>query len=802
MLKRSTRSIHRTSKVALLGAITCTLLIPQGFVFADSVTSSKSSVSVSETSSTSDAVMTDRMRLAIAAGEMVISEAATPDLAKVKFSKEKAIAKVRELFPTLKNAESTNVTLGNNNTYPAPENQMVWDIQWNYQVGTSGYGFNSQVDAITGDLISTYISFPLESEEAYYPPKLSKEQALIEAKKFITKAAPSISVEDLQVNDVDYGYANQALFGPVQYSFYFTIKKNGIPSQADALNITINSNGHVVQFSKPSESMSYPSSVAKISEAEANKQFKDELEVGLYYIPIRKNNLKTDWILGYRPDPSSIYSMDASTGKRLSVEGTTVPSTPVMYSDIAQTKDKFIARSNKTQLSGEEAAQLVQKLVALPADYTLQHQSLVPYYYNPEQKTWNLSWTKKGVYLGNQTHYNAEVDADTGEIIGFRTSDFGETESKQNVTIPKGLTKLSNESAKQRSIDLINQLYANASLDLKIINHEDSWNFLAESNQYRYEFQRFYKGTPVGDSTVTIIFDIFGRLQSYSAYRNAGLEKVIDNPVIKVTKEGALESYRNLYTMKLQYTRFNAYNYNYSSANTKTELKLVYTPEPADPIRSYQVLDAVTGKWVTQYENIGKANGTITPTDLLGHEAEKALTTLVDYGILMPDQDGKIKPDEVITIGDWLSMIVKSITPYYESYNYSAEQKPVAGVDPDHSIYGIVKYAVERQWIKNDSTLQPDTELTKEQLAVLLTSIVNYKKLALHLQNDTSVSQFSDANVITNKGAVAVAIKLGLLQGENGKFNPQQTVTRAQAAIVIMKLVEIQGKTDQTIGQR
>lgn len=48
---------------------------------------------------------------------------------------------------------------------------------------------------------------------------------------------------------------------------------------------------------------------------------------------------------------------------------------------------------------------------------------------------------------------------------------------------------------------------------------------------------------------------------------------------------------------------------------------------------------------------------------------------------------------------------------------------------------------------------------------------------------------------------MAVAVKLGLLQGENGKFNPADLVTKAEAATVLIKLVELQGKTDQPIGQ-
>jgi hypothetical protein len=789
LLQGTTRSFHRTSKVVVLGAITCSLLLPQGLALADSV----------NTSST-DTVMTERMNLAIAAGEIPMPEATTADPTKVKFSKEKAVAKVLELFPMLKDAETSNITLGINNTYPAPVNQMVWDIQWNYQIGNAGYGFSSQVDAISGDLINTYVSFPFMDEEAYYPPKISREQALVKAHDFITKAVTSISVKDLHEENVNFGYANQALFGPVQYSFYFTIMKNGIPSQADAINISVNANGDIVQFSKPSDQLSYPSSKAKITEAEAIKKFKDELDIELCYIPIRKTNQITDWIMGYRPQESGVYPIDAITGKRISNDGTTISSLPVTYSEVPQTKNLFKSRNNKIQLSAEEAGKIVQDVAQIPAGFTLQHKSLSPNYLNPKQQTWNLYWAQGNSNSGFQSQYSAEVDADTGEIIQFQINDMNPNVPKQNPNIPKGLTKLSKASAKQKSIDLINRLYANAPSELKVINHEDGWNFQADSSQYRYEFQRFYKGIPVSDGKVGLTFDTYGRLRSYSAYRNAGLDKITDTPVIKVTKDEALEAYRNQYTIKLQYSRFGGY---YSdSIITKVQLRLVYNPSPIDILKSNQVLDAVSGKWVSQYDIQGQLQAKTTPLDIKGHSAEKDLTTLVEYGILTPDPDGKLNPDAVINVGDWLSMMVKSITPYYEGYYGGIELKPVAGINTDNPLYSIVTFAVDRQWIKNDTTFQPEKELTREQLAIILTSIVKYSKISLHLNKDTSVSQFSDANDIQNKGAVAIAIKLGLLEGENGKFNPQQKVTKAQAASTIMKLVKLQGMTDQSIGQQ
>jgi hypothetical protein len=51
------------------------------------------------------------------------------------------------------------------------------------------------------------------------------------------------------------------------------------------------------------------------------------------------------------------------------------------------------------------------------------------------------------------------------------------------------------------------------------------------------------------------------------------------------------------------------------------------------------------------------------------------------------------------------------------------------------------------------------------------------------------------------KGAAVIVEQLGLMTGADGKFNPKQTVTKAEAATVMMRLVHLQGKTDRTIGE-
>ncbi|MNE62481.1 Endo-1,4-beta-xylanase A precursor [compost metagenome] len=130
------------------------------------------------------------------------------------------------------------------------------------------------------------------------------------------------------------------------------------------------------------------------------------------------------------------------------------------------------------------------------------------------------------------------------------------------------------------------------------------------------------------------------------------------------------------------------------------------------------------------------------------------------------------------------------------------DRKTIAGVSADSPYYDAVNFAVSRSWLDKDAVLKPEDKLTREELAVLVSSFLKYSKLAAFLGNDNTVTSFSDSASITNKGAVALVVRLGLLQGENGKFNPQQHLTKAQAASIIMKLVELQGKTDQPIGQQ
>lgn len=804
-LKQQTNPLSKAAgrkpliKLAFIGLITLSVALPQGAVFADG---GEHGGTVSGSSSAwSTTVVAESGNLGTGPSQ---SGEAAADPANAKITKEQAIAKVRELFPALEAAKVSRVEYGVNNVYPAPSNQNVWTIHWEVEVGNGSYGFNSQVDAITGDLINTYISFPRQVAKSYYPPKFTREQALERAKAFIAKAVPSIAADEVEESDSIYFPDSQALLGPVQYSFNFSILKNGLPSGFESINITVTGDGEVTQFSRPGEKLDYPSSVPTVSQVDAQKKFREEFQVDLGYVPVYKKGVISDWVLAWGPADEAALPINALTGHKIDSEGKESAAAKITRSDVPAGTKPFQPRTSNAELTSDEAAKLVEQTVFIPEGRKLSYPNLDKDYQNPERNTWRLRWEEERQNLSGPFHFPAQtyatVDALTGQIVGFEIESYNYGEPREPLAAPAGASKLSYDQAKQRALEWVNQLYPQASRELKLLERGEAWSRLSNGEQYRFELERYVNDIPVLGGGVSITIDAYGRLFYYSVNRGQIPAKLPDGKAVTVSAEQALKSYLDNYELELQYAQFGGYMIDNSYVEPK--VYLVYSPRSKDPSKPYQVLDAVTGKWVTTYEDLRteRPGNNAEPKDLKGHWAEADLKTLVQYGILEPDDQGNLNPDASITAGDWLTYAVKAANPNYTGYVLASSPATSTGVPADSKYSQAVSYAAELGWIDNIDPLQLDRKLTREQLAVLLASIVKYDRLASFYGKDALAGQFSDANQITRPGEVAIAVRLGLLQGQNGKFSPQQQVTKAEAASVLMRLVKLQGQTDQPIG--
>ncbi|MBP1905649.1 hypothetical protein J2Z32_002279 [Paenibacillus turicensis] len=775
-------------------AITLSLILPQGLVLADFT----SNTTIDET----------KQLLKEAAGDNTPLHKLTntPDPSLVKVSQEEAIEKVKSLFPVLKNSKSqlSSIELGVNNSYPAPRNQMVWTMNWSYSEKNVTYGFSSSVDAITGDLIQGYIHNIYQNDE-FYPPKLNREEALKKAKQLIVKAVSSIELDDLHLNHTGSSF-DDSLFGPMKYGFTFDVYKNGVPSDAQYIRISISSNGDLLDFSRPSDHFYYPSATPKITLEEVKKKQEEKLNVQLKYVPVFGSNKVNNWVLAWGLDRNTaLISIDANSGRSLDNEGNFISDQGITYASIDQGKTIFQPRKSSVELTGEEAANIVKKILKVPDDRTLMTQSVRNDYWNKDRKVWSLTWqspdqTSLGALPDRTT---AEVDVLTGEIINYYYQEFptiglgvvAPDMNKKDVT-----AKLSEEALKNKAIEWIQLLYNDASTNLKLVNR-NSTHSTKNEKEFTYSFERFYNDIVVEGNAASLVLDDQGNVISYNS-NHYNLSKMPKDPKIKISKEKAQEIYASLVQQQLQYKNFGSQIVN--GTYSEPDIRLVYTTEFKDKQKNNTVLDAITGQWTKVYEELSVNQEDLTQvSDIKGHWAEKQLKILLAYNLL-DIKEGMVQPNEVLTQGQWLSIIAKAVNPYYQSYGsiINNQNQDIAGISPEHEYYALASFALERQWISDKEVLNLNEALTREKLAVQLASILKYNKIAKFMENDTTVAKLRDISQIKHRGEVALVMKLGLLKPTNERFNGKAKVTRAEAAAVIMRMVELQGKIDSKLTDR
>lgn len=734
---------------------------------------------------------------------------AKPVKAEAKITKDEAVAIVKSLFPKLKDAQAVRVELGDNNSYP-PQYQNVWTISWQVTSGNSSHGFDSKVDSMTGELLQTHLYFPMdESNEAYYPPKVSSEEALELAKAFIQKASPTLSLDSLKPMDPSR-YSNQALFGPVQYEFSFTTLVHGIASPGGRISVSINGNGEITGYNRNVVTADYPSPAPAIASDEATKKFDFIRDLSLQYVPVyQPYSRDKSWFLGWVQPFHADLSIDAQTGEFLNYMGAVVQPEHFQYKDVQKTGKPFTVTTGNGDnqlLTEEQAAELVERVVSIPDNRTRSTHSMDTYWGDKNKRVWNMSWREDasaGPYGG---HANAVVDARTGQILEFREgrmappwmSPMPDTAKTPNA----GITET---EAEEKALALINELYPNASEELKWLSSDPYAEPAGDEQTFGFRFQRFFKDIPVGGDTVNMVLDSQGRLTSYHSVRSEQIEKVVSSLKANTTKAQAAAVFLEGTSQELQYKTFGGYYVD--SQYVEPGIKLVYQRTYKDSAKTGYVIDAANGQWRATFPDQTRPSeepGEM-PVDITGHWAQKDLETMLRHSILAADSNGQLHPDQAITLGDWLLMVSQAVNPHYmNSYSYyGGDSWPeFKDVDDQSPYYAAAQFFIQSKWLDPKITpqLRPDEALTREKLAVLLTQMIKYNKLAEQLQKKENPHlNFEDSELITEKGAIWLITRLGLLDGSVQEFNPGGEVTKAQAATVLMRLVHLQGKLDQRI---
>jgi hypothetical protein len=139
-----------------------------------------------------------------------------------------------------------------------------------------------------------------------------------------------------------------------------------------------------------------------------------------------------------------------------------------------------------------------------------------------------------------------------------------------------------------------------------------------------------------------------------------------------------------------------------------------------------------------------------------------------------------------------LKILVKSL-----SYGYDVgpnrrdnDKQSFNNIDKKHPLYKVVEQAVKMGILQPANQFAVDTTLTRQELAEWFVRALNLESAAKH--SDIFKLKFTDASSIdpAYAGYVALASAMGLIDGQQNKFNATEKVTYADLAVSLVRLAK------------
>lgn len=180
----------------------------------------------------------------------------------------------------------------------------------------------------------------------------------------------------------------------------------------------------------------------------------------------------------------------------------------------------------------------------------------------------------------------------------------------------------------------------------------------------------------------------------------------------------------------------------------------------------------------------------ITPVlfiDVAGHWAESYIQRATALGIFKGYPDGEFKPNNYLTRAQATSLIVRALglhtdegTPFNDIFEYADEtQAEIAAAYK----YGIVK--------GSNNNFNPSAKVTRAQIALMIQRAYEYKTGNIYsASKEAPFSDFGKYDIET-VNAISMLFDFEIASGFEGKFMPNNPITRAQAAKIIVNFIDV-----------
>jgi hypothetical protein len=406
--------------------------------------------------------------------------------------------------------------------------------------------------------------------------------------------------------------------------------------------------------------------------------------------------------------------------------------------------------------------------------------------------SWSLNWTVPADKNVDGEYISVGINSQTGELLNYFRNN--------NRPVPVDATpteadaKVSIEKAKAAAIDFIKKTTPHYT-DQLALDEQNLTNLsqalIKQTPAINVNFRRVIQGILTENESINVgINTETGEINNY--WNNLStLEFPTTKPTV-LTESKALELLLSQYTIELNYALPIVENpiKPFTAAKDEVqEAKPYYMLVPKYPDQAV-FLDAVSGEWRKRDTGDITTLEKVVVTDIEGHWGQSEIQLMVDYNAL-DVKNGKVLPDQAITRGEMIKMLVISMNggSGYGGTVYTRASS-FKDVNQNSAYFPYIESAVDAKIIDpgTSKTFNPDGKMNRDEMAQLIVRALGYDKLAEY--SDIFKLDLKDASKIKHKGQVAIVVGLGILSASNGSFMPEQEVSRAQAAIAFSRYLQ------------
>lgn len=179
-----------------------------------------------------------------------------------------------------------------------------------------------------------------------------------------------------------------------------------------------------------------------------------------------------------------------------------------------------------------------------------------------------------------------------------------------------------------------------------------------------------------------------------------------------------------------------------------------------------------------------------TFTDIKGHWAQSDIEVMAGLGIVQGISEHIFAPEMPVNRAQFAAFLIRSL----EIEEASPVTPHFKDLQPDAWYYGAVEGAYAAGLIKGyeDGTFRPEREISREESAALIARALKYAGQEVTVDDiDAVLVRFKDANEISSwaKEEAAQAVVSGIIIGRDGLFAPKDNATRAEAVVMLKRML-------------